>query len=200
MYIAMDTKRKIFIGLTDEQRQGVIELLNRDLSDTFLLLIKTKKAKWDVWGPEFKVLQRLWDEQYSVLMRNIDSYAERTRILGGYPASTIGEFLQMASIQEKPGVESTTIQTVFSLLQDHEQLVRSLREHIDLCSEKFHDRGTADFLAVLMQYHEQIAWTLRSFTMRSFIEGDNFEIDKIFRHLTVNSAAVTHHDVNDFSA
>jgi starvation-inducible DNA-binding protein len=184
----MDTQRKIFIGLTDEQRQGVIELLNHDLSDTFLLLVKTKKAKWDVWGPEFKVLQKLWDEQYHVLMRNIDSYAERTRILGGYPVSTLEEFLHMTSLQEIPGAELTTIQTVFNLLKAHEQLVCSLREHIDLCNEKFHDRGTADFLTGLMQHHEQMAWTLRSFTMRSFIEqaGNAFEMDEIFLRLTTN--------------
>jgi starvation-inducible DNA-binding protein len=186
--VAMDTQRKVFIGLTDEQRQGVIELLNRDLADTFLLLIKTKKAQWDVWGPEFKVLQRLWDEQYQILMRNIDSYAERTRILGGYPASTAGEFLHISSVQEIPDTKLTTLQTVFNLLKDHEQLVRSLREHIDLCSERFHDRGTADFLIGLLQHHEQMAWTLRSFTMRSFIEQERsaLEMDEIFRHLTQN--------------
>jgi starvation-inducible DNA-binding protein len=184
----MDTRHKIFIGLTDEQRQGVIELLNRDLSDTFLLLVKTKKAKWDVWGPESKVMQRLWDEQYHILMRNVDSYAERTRILGGYPASTVGEFLHMTSLQEIPGAELTTIQTVFNLLKAHEQLVCSLREHIDLCNGKFHDRGTAGFLTGLMQHHEQMAWTLRSFSMRSFIEQERnaFEMDEMFHHLTTN--------------
>jgi len=183
----MDTKRKIFIGLTDEQRKGVIELLNRDLSDTFLLFIKTKKANWDVWGPQFKMLQRLWDEQSNALMRNIDSYADRTKILGGYPVATVAGFLQMASIQENPAVESHTIQIVFSLLKDHEQIICSLREHIDICSERFHDKGTADFLTVLMQHHEQMAWTLRSFMVRYFIEGEAFEMDEIFHHLISNS-------------
>ena len=35
--------RKLNIGLTDEQRHGVTELLNKDLSNTYLLIIKTKK-------------------------------------------------------------------------------------------------------------------------------------------------------------
>ncbi len=43
--------RKLNIGLSDEQRAGVIELLNHDLSDAYLLLIKTKKYHWDVVGP-----------------------------------------------------------------------------------------------------------------------------------------------------
>ena len=43
--------RKLNIGLTEEQRQGVVELLNHDLSDAYLLQIKTKKYHWDVVGP-----------------------------------------------------------------------------------------------------------------------------------------------------
>lgn len=47
---------KMDIGLTDEQRAGVIELLNHDLADTHILIIKTKKHHWDVVGPEFRSL------------------------------------------------------------------------------------------------------------------------------------------------
>jgi hypothetical protein len=35
------TMRAINIGLTEEQRQGVINLLNQDLADAYLLLVKT---------------------------------------------------------------------------------------------------------------------------------------------------------------
>lgn len=185
----MSKRRKIFIGLTGEQRQGVIELLNRDLSDTYILLIKTKKAQWDVWGPQFRMLLKLWEEQCEVLMHNLDSYAERARILGGYPVATAAEFLQLASIQENPEVESTAIKMVGSLLKDHEHLIRSLRKHITICSETYHDRGTADFLAVLMERHEQIAWVLRSFVVRSFIEGEAFEVDEAFSHLREKNGA-----------
>ena len=31
------------IGLTDRQRTGVIDLLNHDVADAYLLLVKTKK-------------------------------------------------------------------------------------------------------------------------------------------------------------
>jgi starvation-inducible DNA-binding protein len=40
--------RNINIGLTDQQRHGVIDLLNRDLADAYLLLVKTKKFHWDI--------------------------------------------------------------------------------------------------------------------------------------------------------
>jgi starvation-inducible DNA-binding protein len=53
------------------------------------------------------------------------------------------------------------------LVQDHEQIIRNLREDIDRSTEEYHDEGTADFLTGLMEQHEEMAWMLRS-----FLEGD----------------------------
>jgi starvation-inducible DNA-binding protein len=164
--------RKINIGLTEEQRQGVIELLNRDLSDAYLLTIKTKKYHWDVVGPQFKSLHEIWDEQYQTLTQSIDSIAERVRALGGYPVGTAQGFLELASIEEAAGSLPRATEMVANLVHDHEQVIRNLREHIDRCSEDFHDEGTADFLTGLMEGHEEMAWMLRS-----FIEGEALAAD-----------------------
>lgn len=164
--------RKINIGLTDEQRQGVTELLNRDLADAYLLLIKTKKYHWDVVGPQFRTLHELWEEQYQALTESIDSVAERVRTLGGYPVGTAEGFLQLASIKEHAGGIPVATEMVANLVADHEQIIRNLREHIDQCSEQFHDEGTADFLTGLMEAHEEMAWMLRS-----FIEGEALQAD-----------------------
>ena len=67
--------RPLNIGLTDEQRTGVINLLNRDLSDSYIVLIKTKKFHWDVVGPQFRSLHEIWEEQYQALSENIDAIA-----------------------------------------------------------------------------------------------------------------------------
>lgn len=159
--------RAINIGLTEEQRQGVIELLNRDLADAYLLLIKTKKYHWDVVGPQFRTLHELWEEHYEALTESIDNCAERVRALGGYPVGTAEGFLQLTSIKEHPGDIPTAAEMVSRLVNDHEQLIRNLREHIDRCSQEFHDEGTTDFLTGLMEQHEEMAWMLRS-----FIEGE----------------------------
>jgi starvation-inducible DNA-binding protein len=155
------------IGLTDEQRQGVIDLLNRDLADAYLLLVKTKKFHWDVVGPQFLTLHKLWEGHYNALTINIDALAERIRTLGGYPIGTMKGFLGLTSLSEHPGDVPMATGMVEILIGDHEQVVCNLREHIDQCSDSFHDEGTADFLTGLMEQHEQIAWMLRS-----FIEGD----------------------------
>lgn len=160
--------RKLNIGLTDEQRQGVISLLNRDLADAYLLLIKTKKYHWDVVGPQFRSLHQLLEEHYETLTETIDAVAERARALGGYPIGTAREFLEYTSITEHVGDLPTATEMVARLMENHEQIIRNLRGHIDQCSEEFHDEGTADFLTGLMEGHEQMAWMLRS-----FIEGES---------------------------
>ena len=156
------------IGLTEEQRHGVIELLNRDLADLYLLIIKTKKYHWDVIGPQFRTLHTLWEEQYEAITLNIDATAERIRALGGYPIGTAAGFVQYGSLKEHPNDLPNANEMVDRLVQDHEQIIRNLREDIDKCGEQFHDEGTADFLTGMMEEHEEMAWMLRS-----FLEGEN---------------------------
>jgi starvation-inducible DNA-binding protein len=155
------------IGLTEKQRKGVIKLLNHDLADSYLLLVKTKKYHWDIIGPQFRTLHQLWEEHYEAITLNIDAIAERIRALGGYPAGTMEEFLKLASLKEHPGDIPLATQMVSRLVHDHEQIIRNLRDHVNQCSQEFHDEGTADFLTGLMEQHEQVAWMLRS-----FLEGE----------------------------
>jgi starvation-inducible DNA-binding protein len=162
--------RSINIGLTEEQRYGVMQLLNQDLADMYLLVIKTKKYHWDVIGPQFRTLHKLWEEQYDALSLNIDACAERVRALGGYPVGTAKDFIELSTINEHSGDLPSATEMVSRLVQDHEQIVRNLREHIDQCGKSFHDEGTADFLTGLMEAHEEMAWMLRS-----FIEGPALE-------------------------
>lgn len=158
----------INIGLTDEQRQGVVDILNKVLSDTYLLLIKTKKYHWDVVGPQFRSLHTLWQEHYEAMTESIDAIAERSRMLGGYPLGTAEGFLKHASLREHPGDLPNASEMVKRLATDHEQVIRNLREFVDACAEQHHDEGTADFLTGLMEEHEEMAWMLRS-----FIEGES---------------------------
>lgn len=160
-------KSVINIGLSAEQRQGAITLLNQDLSDVYLLTLKTKKYHWDVIGPQFRSLHELWEEHYENLSLNIDAIAERIRMLGGYPLGTAEGFLKHASLREHPGDLPRAHEMVSRLVADHEQIVRNLREHVDQCSENYGDEGTADFLTALMEQHEEMAWMLRS-----FLEGE----------------------------
>lgn len=164
--------RPINIGLTEAQRCGVIELLNRNLADVYLLLVKTRKYHWDVVGPQFRSLHELWQEHYEMLAQDIDAIAERTRMLGGYPLGTAEGFLRYASIKEHPNDLPNATEMVRRLTGDYEKIIRNLREHIEQCSDEYSDEGTADFLTALMEQYEEAAWMLRSFIEGQSLSGE----------------------------
>jgi starvation-inducible DNA-binding protein len=162
--------RTINIGLSDREREGSIGILNAALSNAYLLLIKTKKYHWDVVGPQFMTLHKLWEEHYQTLSLSVDEYAERIRMLGGYPVGTAAGFLEYATLNEDPGDILSATEMVTRLVHDHEEIIRSLRSAVDLCTDEFHDAGNADFLTGQMEEHESMAWMLRS-----FIEGEGIK-------------------------
>jgi starvation-inducible DNA-binding protein len=150
------------LGLQEAQILSVTELLNRALGDVSVLLTKTKKFHWDVVGPQFMTLHKLWDDQYQVLADFQDQLAERVRTLGCFPVGTLAGFLSEAALKEYPGDVPGAQDAVSYLQQDHEQVARTLRESIARCTE-LADVGSADLLTGMLQEHEKMAWMLRSF-------------------------------------
>jgi starvation-inducible DNA-binding protein len=157
---------RVNIGLSAESLAEVVVLLNRALSNASLLTIKTKKFHWDIVGPQFIALHKLWDEQYTELVGYVDEIAERVRARGGFPIGTAAGFLEHASVMEHPGIVASATEAVSALLEDHELLARTLRTSIESCDD-LGDAGSADFLTKMLEGHEQMAWM-----HRSFLEGE----------------------------
>jgi len=67
------------IGLLDEQRAGVVALLNTLLADEYLLYTKTRNYHWNVVGPQFNDLHKFFEAQYNALNEIVDDVAERAR-------------------------------------------------------------------------------------------------------------------------
>jgi starvation-inducible DNA-binding protein len=151
------------IGLTDDDRQRVVAILNTLLADEFLLYTKTRNFHWNVTGPQFNDLHKFFEAQYEALDDTIDEVAERSRALGGRAFGTLEEFRTSARLGEKPGVTPVARDMLAILLADHEALIRSLRDDITTVNDRHHDVGTADFLTGLLEQHEKAAWMLRSF-------------------------------------
>ena len=59
------------IGLSDEQREGVINILNTLLSDEQALYMKTRNYHWNVFGPQFNDLHKFFEAQYEELEREL---------------------------------------------------------------------------------------------------------------------------------
>jgi len=155
-------RRSPNLGLSDEQRKGVSQILNMVLSDEYVLYTKSRNYHWNVRGPQFHDLHKFFESQYNELNDIVDEVAERTRSLGGMALGTLAEFVQQSRFKEQPGDYPTAREMVANLLADHEAVIRQLRSDLRTVAEKYQDVGTNDFLTGLMERHEKMAWMLRS--------------------------------------
>ncbi len=151
------------IGLSGEQREGVVTILNTLLADEYVLYTKTRNYHWNVVGLQFNDLHKFFEGQYEELDDIIDDVAERARTVGGYSLGSLQEMIDHKTLEEDVTKGSDSRHMVRSLLSDHEAIIRKLRTDLDKCADKYKDMGTSDFLTGLMEKHEKMAWMLRSY-------------------------------------
>ncbi|MBI4347141.1 MAG: DNA starvation/stationary phase protection protein [Elusimicrobia bacterium] len=153
---------KTQLGIADDAAKGVTHILNGNLSDEYVLYTKTRNFHWNVTGPYFGQLHKLFEEQYEALDEIIDRVAERARAVGAWPIATLAEFLETSEIKESPGERPDAQHMLAELAGDHEAIARRLRNDIATCSTKYRDEGTSNFLTELLALHEKMAWILRA--------------------------------------
>jgi starvation-inducible DNA-binding protein len=151
------------IDIPDGDRQTVVEILNRLLSDEYVLLTKTRNYHWNITGPQFNDLHKFFEAQYDELNELVDEIAERARQLGGRAYGTLAEFAKTSRLVEQPGATPAASDMLKALLGDHESIIRALRAEIGPVGDAHEDVGTQDFLTGLLEKHEKMAWMLRAF-------------------------------------
>jgi starvation-inducible DNA-binding protein len=151
------------IEISETNLKEVATLLNSLLADEYLLNTKTRNAHWNIQGTHFNELHNFFESQYNHLDIAIDDIAERIRSLGHFAIGSLRDFIKIANIDEENDDFIDKEQIIQTLLEDHEAIIRSLRNNIPIVSDEFKDIGTADFLTGLMEQHEKMAWMLRSY-------------------------------------
>ncbi len=154
---------KANIGISAENREAEVNLLNLLLADEFTLSTKTRNYHWNVQGMQFNDLHKFFEAQYIALNDFIDQVAERVRQLGGMSVATLAEYTKTTRLEEHPAKFPEAKQMLTNLLTDHESIIQTLRNDVDACTNKYSDAGTSDFLTGLMEEHEKMAWMLRAF-------------------------------------
>jgi starvation-inducible DNA-binding protein len=153
---------KANIGISEEHSQAVALILNQLISDEQVLFAKTRNYHWNIESPSFMELHKFYEGQYTELAETIDEIAERVRKIGHYAEGRLKDYLKLASLEEGEYTNDQKTQ-LKNLLDDHETIIRGLRNHIPTVEDKYKDLGTADFLTGLLKDHEQWAWMIRAY-------------------------------------
>ena len=88
--------------LSESVRAQVAALLNRRLSDAIDLQAQCKQAHWNVKGPSFIALHKLFDDVYAAVEEYVDLLAERIVQLGGIAEGTVRTVAERSELDEYP--------------------------------------------------------------------------------------------------
>jgi starvation-inducible DNA-binding protein len=128
------------------------------LADLHVVSIKVHNFHWNVRGPFFGPLHKLFDDIYGHLNEHIDVVAERMRALRLVAPGSMQEFLDLATIQETPG----QLQPAKNMLLDlHTDLI-DLSDRLNTIMNDVNDEGTKNMIADMIESIDKDAWFVRS--------------------------------------
>jgi len=94
------------IGITQDNLGKVAHSLSKILADEYVLYTKTRKAHWNVVGPDFYNKHKFFEDQYLQLEKIVDEVGERIRKLGHFPPASLKQFLELTHLIEDEGGEN----------------------------------------------------------------------------------------------
>lgn len=135
--------------------------LGNNLSDTYLLMIKTHGYHWNVTGPNFHDLHILLEGQYRELFEGADTIAERIRALDCPAPGSAKAFHSHTSVKEANDQPPSAKAMIQDLIKTHEQ-VRTRVEESRSFAEEIQDRATEDLLIARLEAHDKQLWMLKA--------------------------------------
>ncbi len=149
-------------NLPETSKETSITFLNELLANEFALFTKTLNFHWNIIGPRFHSLHEFLEEQYKDQLQVMDDVAERVRVLGGRPLSTVDEMSHAHKLNENPSARLEANEMIAELFHDHMLIQHQIKEILDDETRLKRDHGTEDFLVGLLCKHEKTSWMLNS--------------------------------------
>jgi starvation-inducible DNA-binding protein len=143
--------------LPEETRARMIALCNQRLADCVDLQTQTKQAHWNVKGPSFIGLHKLFDEINESVEGYVDLIAERAAQLGGQVEGTARIVAQRSSLPEYPHDIRDGMAHVNALATALSAFGRGAREAIDE-SDDAEDKDTADLFTEISRGIDKWLW------------------------------------------
>lgn len=138
-------------------------MTNHIVANLGVLYVKLHQYHWYVQGPKFYTLHAKFEELYNETTANFDAIAERLIALGEKPYSTLGEFLEHATIEESVYDKKIPAEKmVENLVEDYRTIRDMTNRGIELASNE-NDSITEDLLIGFKEGIELNIWMLQAF-------------------------------------
>jgi len=169
---SVDTKKEVKtkrsfvkLGYTKMEAAELVEGMNKLLANYSVHYQKLRNFHWNVKGSDFFDIHEKFEEQYNAAIENIDEIAERIRVFGQTPFSTMREFLDHSEIKES-GTDLHSMEMVKEIIKDYEILLEYMFNVIELAIEHG-DSGTEDMVKDFVKDIEKYHWMFTSFSVNN---------------------------------
>ncbi len=158
-----DKKEKPFakMGYTKMETAELVDSLNNLLANFSVHYQKLRNFHWNVKGADFFDIHENFEMQYNNAKVAIDDIAERIRVFGQTPLSTMRQYLATSQIKES-GTDLTSLEMVREIIKDYEILLEFMFNVIEMAIEHG-DSGTEDMVKGFVKTTEKNHWMLTSF-------------------------------------
>lgn len=144
--------------LPESTRIEVIALLNQRLAEAIDLQTQCKQAHWNVKGPSFIGLHKLFDEINEAVEAYVDEIAERVVQLGGIAEGTVGAVDGRSTLPDYPlGILPSGAEHVAALSDALAAFGRTTRIGIEEMNE-LEDADSADMLTGISRGIDKWLW------------------------------------------
>lgn len=159
-------KKKTFVklGFSPLETAELVVKLNQLLANYHVHYQKLRNFHWNVKGDDFFDLHEKFEAQYKQTISNIDEIAERIRVFGETPTSTLKEYLDLSQIKEV-GTELSASEMVEEVLTDFRILLESMVDVVDSAID-VGDIGTQDLINTFIKDTEKNHWMLTAFNQK----------------------------------
>src|SRR6266545_7846738 len=147
--------------LPENVRSQASDLLNNRLAEAIDLQTQTKQAHWNVKGPEFIALHKLFDEVNEDVEDYVDTIAERAVQLGGQVEGTARAVAAHSSLPEYPLTITTGREHVNALSNALAAFGKSVRQAIRQADE-CGDADTADVFTEVSRGIDKWLWMVEA--------------------------------------
>jgi starvation-inducible DNA-binding protein len=147
--------------LSENIRVLSVELLNKHLAAALDLQGQVKQAHWNVRGPGFIAVHRLFDEVATVVSGYADMIAERAGGLGGAALGTVQTAARTSFLVPYPHAIGDEKQHVFAVSGSLAAFGQSARQATEQAAT-FGDADTADLFTQISRGIDQQLWLVES--------------------------------------
>lgn len=149
------------IDLEADVRKKVCVILQQALADSSDLAMQAKTAHWNVKGPHFIALHKLFDDLYEEVAEHVDTIAERMGALGGTVQGRVQDAAGTTRLKPYPLEISDGMAHVKAVAEAFSTFANGIRDDIDKC-EDLEDKVTADILNSITAAVDKNIWFLEA--------------------------------------